>query len=149
MQFHSIVQLGGGDTATGIRVPAEVVTGLGPNKQPNVLVTINGYTYHSSIASKDGVFMLPLTVEQRLGAHVAAYDEVVVDVELDSETEELTMPADFAEALEGNAEANRFFADLTPGHKRWYVTWIEETTTAESRQRRIDKAINLLQAGQV
>jgi hypothetical protein len=148
MQFHSIVQLGG-DTATGIRVPAEVVTSLGSNEQPNVLVTINGYTYHSSIASKGGVFILPLTVEQRLGAHVAAYDEVVVDVELDTASEELSMPADFAEALEHNAEAKRFFADLTTNHRRWYVTWIEETTTAESRQRRIAKAINLLQAGQV
>lgn len=44
----------GGKTATGIRVPAEVVESLGSGKRPPVRVTINGHTYRSSIAVMGG-----------------------------------------------------------------------------------------------
>ena len=42
---------GAGKTAAGIEVPAEVVSSLGSSKRPAVRVTINGYSYRSSIAS--------------------------------------------------------------------------------------------------
>lgn len=41
MNFHAIIQLNG-KTATGIRVPPEVITALGTSKRPPVRVTING-----------------------------------------------------------------------------------------------------------
>lgn len=53
MRFRATVELGG-KTATGIRVPAEVVTGLGSGRRPRVTVTINGGTYRSTIAPYRG-----------------------------------------------------------------------------------------------
>jgi len=47
-------------------------------------VTINGYTYRSTVATMGGEFMLPVSAEVREHAGVAA-DEVDVDVELDTE----------------------------------------------------------------
>ncbi len=49
MRFHSIIRLNG-KTATGIPVPADVVASLGSGKRPKVRVTLNNYTYRSSIA---------------------------------------------------------------------------------------------------
>lgn len=43
MRFRATLQLEG-KTATGIRVPAEVVEALGSGKRPPVKVTINGHT---------------------------------------------------------------------------------------------------------
>src|SRR5688572_23507992 len=83
MIFHSVVQLGG-KTATGIPVPAEVVTSLGSSKRPPVRVTINGHTYLSTLASRSGQFMLPISAENRASAGVAAGDAVEVDIELDT-----------------------------------------------------------------
>lgn len=48
MRFRTTVHLGG-KTATGIQVPDEVVTALGAGKRPPVRVTINGYTYRSTV----------------------------------------------------------------------------------------------------
>ena len=69
MRFHAEVLLGG-KTATGIRVPPEVVEALGASKRPAVSVTINGYTYRSTVAVMGGEFMLPLSAEHRGGAGV-------------------------------------------------------------------------------
>src|SRR5437867_2874762 len=83
MRFHAVIQLSG-KTATGIEVPGEVVAALGPSKRPAVRVTINGYTYPSTVAPLGGAFMLPVSAEVRAQAGVAAGDEVAVDVELDT-----------------------------------------------------------------
>ena len=93
MKFHSVVQLGG-KTATGIPVPEEVVTSLGSSKRPPVRVTINGHTYRSTLASRGGQFMLPISAENRASAGVAAGDEVEVDIELDTAPREVTVPPD-------------------------------------------------------
>jgi hypothetical protein len=146
MKFRSIIQLNG-KTATGIQVPAEVVAALGSSKKPAVRVTINGYTYRSSVASMGGVFMLPVSSEHRQGAGVNAGDEVEVDLELDNEAREVNVPADFAQALDQDEAARRFFDSLSYSNKSRHVLAIEQAKTAETRQRRIEKAISQLHEG--
>ena len=146
MIFHSVVQLGG-KTATGIPVPEEVVTSLGSSKRPPVRVTINGHTYRSTLASRSGQFMLPISAENRSSAGVAAGDEVEVDIELDTAPREVTVPPDLAEALERDVDAKRFFEGLSYSQKQRHVLPIEQAKTAESRQRRIGKALSILREG--
>lgn len=148
MKFHSVVRLGG-KTATGIPVPTEIVTALGSSKRPAVRVTIKGYTYRSSIAPLGGEFMLPISAEHRTSIGVAAGDEVEIDIELDTEPREVSIPPDFAQALEGDAEAKQFFDGLAYSHKLRHVLAIEQAKTAETRQRRIDKAISMLREARV
>jgi hypothetical protein len=148
MRFHTTIQLNG-KTATGIVVPPEIVSSLGSGKRPAVRVTIHGYTYRSTVAPMGGVFMLPVSAEVRECAHVAAGDEVDVDVELDREPRELSMPPDFADALEGDVGAKRFFEALSYSNKRRFVLPIEEAKTAETRQKRITKAISTLREGKI
>ena len=87
-RFQGTVLLGG-KTATGIEVPEEVVASLGSGKAPAVKVTIGGYTYRSTLAVRDGKFMLPISAEHRTGAGVKAGDVVTVGLELDTEPREL------------------------------------------------------------
>jgi hypothetical protein len=146
MRFRATVELGG-KTATGIRVPAEVVARLGPSKRPAVRVTINGHTYRSTVAPLGGAHMLPVSAEIRERAGVAAGDEVEIDIELDTEPRQVTVPPDFAAALERDADARRSFDGLSYSNKRRHVLSIEEAKTDETRQRRIAKAIDTLRAG--
>lgn len=146
MKFSAVVLLSG-KTATGVQVPDEVVAALGTSKKPAVKVTIGDYTYRSTIASMGGKFMLPLSAENRAGAGVAAGDEVEVHVELDTEPRELAVPADLAEALDGESEAKRYFDGLSYSNRRRIVLSIEDAKTAETRQRRVDKAVATLREG--
>jgi hypothetical protein len=146
MRFRAVIELSG-KTATGIEVPVEVVEGLGPSKRPPVRVTINGHTYRSTVAVMGGRYMLPVSAEQRANTGVEAGDGVDVDVELDTEPREVTVPPDLAEALERDVEAKRHFDGLPYSHRRAHVLAIEEAKTAETRQRRISKAVSMLRAG--
>lgn len=143
MKFRTVIILGG-KTATGIQVPDEVVTALGSSKRPPVRVTIQGYTYRTTVASMGGKFMIPVSAEHRSGAGVAAGDKVEVDIELDTEPRELAIPDDLKNALERDADAKQFFEGLSYSNKRRFVIPIEGAKTDETRQRRIEKTVSML-----
>jgi len=52
--------------ATGIVVPPEAVEALQSGKRPKVRVSLNGYTYRSTVAVMGGQFLLPLAADHRL-----------------------------------------------------------------------------------
>lgn len=146
MNFRTVVELGG-KTATGIRVPPEVIESLGSGKKPAVRVTINGYTYRSTVAVYGGEFLLPVSAEVRERAGVAAGDEIEVSVELDTEPRLVEVPDDLAVALATDADAHQFFEGLSYSNKRRIVLSINDAKTAETRQRRIAKTIENLRQG--
>jgi hypothetical protein len=80
VRFRTTVELGG-RTATGLRVPAEVVEAIGSGKKPAVRVTIGGHTYRSTVATRGGVCLLPLSGENRTAAGVAAGDAARAEFE--------------------------------------------------------------------
>ncbi|MBY0009197.1 YdeI/OmpD-associated family protein [Paenibacillus typhae] len=143
MKFRTTVILGG-KTATGIPVPPEVVASLGSGKKPAVKVTINGYTYASTVAVMGGQFMLPLSAENRKGAGVSAGEEIEVELAPDNEPREVAVPSDFSEALDREPAARSFFDGLSYSNKRRFVLSIEDAKTAETRQRRISKSVQTL-----
>jgi hypothetical protein len=146
MRFRTtIVQ--GDKTATGIRVPPDIVEALGAGKRPKVSVTLRGFTYRSSIAVVDGTYMVGVSAENRAGAGVAGGDEVDVDLELDTAPREVTEPADFAAALDAEPGARRTFEGLSYSNKSWHVTQVEGAKTDETRQRRIAKSVETLREG--
>lgn len=148
MKFSTTIELGG-KTATGMRIPAEIVASLGSGKKPAVRVTINGYTYRSTVAVYGGEFMLPVSAEVRAGAGISAGDKVEVTIELDTEPREVTVPPDLAAALDVDAAARQFFDGLSYSNKRRIILSIEDAKTPETRQRRIDKAVEKLREGSI
>jgi Bacteriocin-protection, YdeI or OmpD-Associated/Domain of unknown function (DUF1905) len=148
MRFKTTLELGG-KTATGFRVPPEVVGALGKGKRPPVIVTINGYTYRNTVAVYGDVYMLGVAAEHREAAGVKAGDELEVDLELDSAPREVEVPADFAAALDATPEAKRFFETLSYSNKRRFTLSIEDAKTPETRQRRIERSVSQLADGRI
>ena len=146
MRFRTTVELGG-KTATGLEVPAEVVDALGAGKKPPVTVTIGGHSYRSTVAVMGGRYLLPLSAENRTAAGVAAGDDVEVEVELDTAPREVAVPDDLATALGADPAARAAFERLSYSHQRRHVLAIEDAKTAETRQRRVTKAIEMLREG--
>ena len=146
MRFRTTI-LQSDKTATGIRVPAEVVEALGAGKRPKINVTIRGYTYRSSIAVMGGDFMVGVSADNRAGAGVAGGDEVDVDIELDTEPREVTVPPEFAAALDAEPAARRTFDGLSYSNKSWHTLQIAGAKSDETRQRRIAKSVEALRDG--
>src|SRR5829696_3733800 len=138
MKLRAMLELAG-KTATGFRIPAEVVAALGSGKRPPVRVTINGHTYRNTVAVYGGEFMLGVSAEHRAAAGVQASDQVEIDLELDTAPREVAVPADFAAALDADADTRQRFDRLSYSHRLQHVNAIEQAKTAETRQRRIEK----------
>lgn len=146
MRFRTTL-LQSGKTATGFEVPPEIVESLGKGKKPPVRVTINGHTYRSTVAVVSGVFMVGVSAEHREAAGVKGGDELDVDIELDIEKREVTVPPDLAEALENDPDAKKFFEGLSYSNKSRHVISIEGTKNPETRRRRVEKAVSMFREG--
>ncbi len=146
MRFHATVEQSG-RTATGIHIPAEIVEAFGSGKRPAVKVTINGFTYRSTVAVVGGVFMVGLSAENRAGAGVAGGDEVDVEIELDTEPREVSVPDDLAAALDAEPAARTTFDGLSYSNRSWHVLSVAGAKTDATRQRRIAKSVETLREG--
>jgi hypothetical protein len=146
MRFTTVVELGG-KTATGLRVPDDVVATLGPSRRPAVRITIGSHTYRTTVASMGGRFMVPLSAENRAAAGVAAGDVVEVGIEPDAEPRVVPLPTDLSDALEQGTEARAFFDALAPSHRKEWVRWVEEAKRPETRARRIAETAAAMRAG--
>lgn len=146
MRFRTVIEQSG-KTATGIRIPDEVVAALAAGKRPRVRVTINGFTYRSTVAVLGGAFMVGVSAENRAGANVVGGDEVDVDLELDTEPRVVTEPPDFAAALDAEPTARRTFDGISPSNRSWHVLQVVGARTDETRQRRIARSIEMLREG--
>jgi hypothetical protein len=146
MKFHTRIELGG-RTATGFRVPDKVVESLDAGRRPAVTVRIGEHTYRSTVAVMDGVYMLPLSAENREAAGVGAGDDVEVEIALDSAPRVMTVPDDFATALDAEPAARRTFDGLSYSLQRFHVESVTGAKTDETRQRRIAKSVATLREG--
>jgi uncharacterized protein YdeI (YjbR/CyaY-like superfamily) len=99
------------------------------------------------VASRSGRLLVGVSAENRAAADVAAGDKIEVELELDDKPREVRVPDDLAAALDRDAKAKSFFEELTYSQKKWYVLPIEEAKKQETRERRLDKALQMLREG--
>ena len=144
-KFKTTIMQAEGMDATGIVVPDAVVEKLASGKRPKVAVTLNGYTYRSTVAVMGGQFMLPLAKAHREAAGVKPGQKVGITLELDTAPREVEIPKDFAAALK-KAGLRAAFDKLAFTHRKEHVRAIEEAKAAETRARRIDKALAMVAA---
>jgi antitoxin component of MazEF toxin-antitoxin module len=146
MRFRTTIVQSGKNT-TGIQVPDEVMEALAAGKRPAVKVTVDGYSYRSTVASMGGAAMISLSAEHRAGAGVAGGDEVEVDLELDTAPRQVDVPPDLAAALDAEPAARHTFDGLSYSNKSWHVLQVTGAKTDETRQRRIARSVETLKQG--
>ena len=142
MKFETTLEQHG-KSATGIEVPGAVMAELGESKRPAVVVTVGTHTYRTTVARMGGRFLVPMSAENRGLAGVAAGDAIEVEIELDTVSRTVEVPADLAAVLD--ADSRQFFDGLAVSHRKEWVRWIEEAKKAETRATRVAKAAQTLQ----
>jgi hypothetical protein len=146
MRYTTMVRQSGANT-TGIPVPDDVVAGLGGGRKPAVTVTVNGFTYRSSIATVDGESMIGLSAERRAASGLQGGDEVEVELELDTAPREVDVPPELEAALSADEAARATWEKLSYSNRSWHVLQVTGTTNEDTRQRRIEKSIAALREG--
>jgi hypothetical protein len=143
VRFRTTI-LQAGKTATGIQIPDDVIAKLGTSKKPPVRVTINGFTYRSTVAVMGGKFMVGVNADNREKARIAGGDTVTIDIALDEAPRTVSVPAALRAALAKNATAKKKFDQLSYSKKRVYTVPIEKAKTDETRDRNIARVIAAL-----
>lgn len=144
-KFKTIITQAEGMDATGIVVPDAVVEKLASGKRPKVAITLNGYTYRSTVAVMGGQFLLPLAKVHREAAAVKPGQKIEITLELDTAPREVEVPKDLATALK-KAGLRAAFDALAFTHRKEHVRAIEEAKAPETRLRRIEKALAMVAA---
>ena len=132
---------------TGIVVPVEVIEQLGAGKRPPVLVDLNGYRYRSTVAVMGGRHLISVSAAVRQATGLVGGDPIDVTLTVADTPREVDVPADLAAALAADGQAGAFFATLSNSLQRYHVDTVNGAKTAETRQRRIEKAVALFRAG--
>jgi uncharacterized protein YdeI (YjbR/CyaY-like superfamily) len=108
-------------------------------------VTLNGYTYRSTISTIGGPPCIPLRKSNREAARLEGGETLNVRLELDEETRKVTPPADLVKALKAAAAWDGWRA-LSYTHQREHVEAIEGAKKPETRARRIGRAVEMVAA---
>jgi hypothetical protein len=143
--FETTVTANGNNT--GIVVPDEAIEKLAAGKRPPVLVNLNGYEYRNTVGVMAGRHMVSISAAVRKATGLKGGDPVRVTLTVADTPREVEVPADFAAALAADDRAQAFFGKLSDSLRRYHVDNINAAKSAETRQRRIDKAIALFLDG--
>jgi hypothetical protein len=135
-----------GPAAAFILDDEQVATvGEGAKRFP-VVATINGHPFRLSVARMGGEFLLGLRREVREQAGVEAGDVVDLRLELDSAPREVEVPPALATALAADPEAKARFDGLAFTHRKEFARWVEEAKREETRERRVEQALEMIRA---
>lgn len=137
----------GEESSTFIPVPLDVRATFG-RARPPVLVTVNGYTYRSTIAVYGGRSYLPVNRENREKAGVAPGDTVTVELAPDADPRDIQVPDDLRAALDDDPSVRALFDALSYSHRREYVIWVDGTKRPETRRRRVTQTVERLRRGE-
>ncbi|HEY3800230.1 MAG TPA: YdeI/OmpD-associated family protein [Caulobacteraceae bacterium] len=137
-RFKTRIVAGESKNVAGIEVPAEVVAALGPGERPRVKVTINAYSYVSTIGKMAGRHMIGLSAEHRGASGLAGGDMADVRLEVMTEAPDIPVPPDLEAAL-AKAGALDAFKAAAPSRRKEWVRQVETAKAPETRTRRIEK----------
>ena len=110
-----------------------------------VKVTLNRYTFRSTIAAMGGPTCIPLRKSHREAAGLEGGESIQVRLDLDTEPRVVKPPADLVKALKAASVWDRW-QDLSFTHQREHVEAIEDARKPETRTRRIEKAVQMVGA---
>jgi hypothetical protein len=144
--FRAVIQ-DAGDGGAYICIPFAVEGAFG-KKRVKVLASLDGLPYRGSLVRMGtDCHLLPVLkdIRQQLGKSIG--DEIEVSLEEDCQPRVVSVPPDLQAALEADPGAQTFFHKLSYTHQKEFVQWVEEAKRPETRQKRIQRTLDLLLAG--
>jgi len=134
------------DSTASFTLPFDTRDVWGKAKVP-VKVTINGYTWRSTVGNRGGIQYMVVNANARRGAGVKAGDFVTITLELDADKREIEIPIPLQKAL--GAKLIQKLNRLSFTHKKEFIVWYSGAKKEDTRARRVEKMKQMLSAGKV
>jgi hypothetical protein len=135
-------------TWTYLNIPRDVSESFGSKGQVKVRGTINGYPFRGTAMPRgDDTHFLVVKKGIRDQIQATQGNTVLVTLELDPEDRQMVIPENLAWVFASQPLAKDAFERLSYSHQKEYVDWIQSAKKEETRQRRTEKALELLFRG--
>jgi len=128
-----------------VPVPFDPKAVFGKVRAP-VRVTLNGYTYRSTIAAMGGPLFIPLRRSNREAAGLEGNETLRVTIALDEAKRTIRPPRDLVAALKAAPPAWERWREMSFTHQREYVEAIVEARKPETRARRLAQAVRMIRS---
>lgn len=126
-----------------VEIPFDVEKEFG-SKRPKIKALINKIEYRGLLVKmKTPCHILGVLKEIREKLNIQENDLLQIEVQLDTEERIIEIPPDFLEHLIDENLQN-YFQHLAYTHRKEYIRWIEEAKKSETREKRLKKAIEML-----
>ncbi|MCB1101328.1 MAG: DUF1905 domain-containing protein [Kiritimatiellae bacterium] len=129
-------------------LPRDASAQLPTRSMTTVEGTLNGHPFQATL-EPDGQKSHWLKVSRKLreSANANVGEMVTLEIRPVDREPEPRIPTDFRAALKGAPEASNLWSRLTPIARRDWIHWIVSAKKAETRQKRIDIACDMLAKG--
>ena len=134
------------DASAAFVLPFDTREVWGRAKVP-VKVTINGYTWRSTVGNRGGQQYIVVNADARRNAAVKAGDVVTITLEPDTEKREIRIPSSLRKVL--GAKLVQKLNGLSFTHKKEFIVWYSAAKKEDTRARRVEKMKRMLSAGKV
>ncbi len=131
---------------TGIHIPAEVIEKLNAGRRPSLLARVNGYEYQSTPGVMKGRTLLSFSSQHRETTGLKAGDKIHVELAVALTPRKVEIPVEFKQALELSGTTG-FFESLSNSIQRYHIELINSAKAEETKNKRIQKAIDLFKQG--
>jgi hypothetical protein len=129
-----------------IKIPFSPSEVWGKMPRYSVSGTINGISVRGTLGALGKNYFLRLGAAWMKHSGIELGENVSVRLLLESPQED-KVALDIAKALSENKKAKQIFDGLPVGKRKNFITWIESAKREETRVRRINEMIRLLEAG--
>jgi hypothetical protein len=126
-----------------IPVPFDPKAVFGKVRAP-VVVTLNGYTFRSTLAAMGNGVCIPLRRSHREAAGLAGTETLDVIIALDDAPRTVDTPDDLAQALADDPQRQAQWARLSYTHQREHVEALAQAKGPATRARRLAKCLQML-----
>jgi len=130
-----------------IHIPADLAQQLKPGNKKSFRVRgmLDGLAVKGMalMPMGGGNFIMALKAEVRKGIHKNAGAMVQVRIEEDTEYK-VEVPDDLQECFDFEPEALNFFNSLPKSHRDYFIKWIDQAKTNETRAKRIINTVNAM-----
>jgi Bacteriocin-protection, YdeI or OmpD-Associated/Domain of unknown function (DUF1905) len=128
-----------------VELPFDVRKEFG-RARPPVKVTINSYTYRSTVSVYGGKYFIPVRKSHQEAALVKPGDICRVTIASDTEAREVNPPPDLKTALQKNPTAKACWDKLSFTDKKEHAQALLQAKKPETRARRLEKTLEMLVA---
>jgi hypothetical protein len=130
-----------------IEIPADIAQQMKPgNKQSFRVKGMLDSLAVSGMALMpmgEGNFIMALKAEVRKGIHKNAGAMLQVKLEEDEDFK-VDMPDDLKECFDFEPESREFFNSLPKSHRNYFLKWINDAKTGETRAKRVVNTVNAM-----